>query len=169
MLNRNLAAALLSAAALLAIAPTTGAHKPFREPIDLDATLLPGCPFDVELTPGDGKAWLTMFDSGRLAIHTIANPTMTNTDSGDSKAYKLRYVFQETFDAETNQSLGQITGRSLFLIAPGDVGPDGEVDPDGGLVRIVGQLRYAADPETFAITWLDVRGQVIDVCEELAS
>jgi hypothetical protein len=169
MLNRKLAAVFVAAAALLAIAPTAGAHKPFREPIDLDATVLPGCSFDVQLTPVGGMAWLTVFDSGRLTIHTIGNPTLTNADTGESKAYKLRYVYQETFDAESNEARGQITGRSLFLIAPGDVGPDGEVDPDGGLVRIVGELRYAADPETFAITSFDVRGRVIDICDELAS
>ena len=170
MLNRKLAALLVAAVALLAIAPAAGAHKPFTEPVDLGETVPPGCSFDVQLTPEEGGSGrLTIFDSGRLTIRTHANPTLTNTDSGDSKTYKLRYVFRETFDDESGQSLGQITGRSLFLIAPGDVGPDGEVDPDGGLVLIVGQLRYAADPDTFAITSFDVRGQVIDVCEELAS
>jgi hypothetical protein len=77
-------------------------------------------------------------------------------------------VYQEGFYAGADQPLGQITGRSLFFLAPGDVGPDGEVDPDGGLLRIVGQLRYTADPETFAITSFAVQGQVIDVCDELA-
>jgi hypothetical protein len=169
MLHRKLAAIFVAAAALLVITPAANAHKPFREPIDLGETVLPGCSFDVQLTPGAGMSWLTIFDSDRLTIHTIANPTLTNAASGESQEVRLRYVYQETFDAESNRSLGRISGRSLFLIAPGDVGPDGEVDPDGGLVRIVGELRYAADPDTFAITSFDVRGRVIDVCSELAS
>ena len=168
MLNRKLAAAFVASALALAIAPAAGAHQPFREPIDVESQILPACSFDVLVTPDARREILTIFDSGRLTIHTNGRPTLTNMETGDSKTYRLRYIYQQTVDPETGEILGQVTGRSLFFIAPGDVGPSGEVDPDGGMVQIVGELRTVMDPDTFAITSFTTRGIVTDLCADLA-
>jgi hypothetical protein len=168
MLNNKYTAVFIATALTLLIAPGAGAHKPYQEPIELEAGVLPGCSFDVGFQPAS-REYMRIFDSGRFTVHSYGRPTLTNLDSGDAKVYGLRYLFQETVDPETGDVLGQISGRSLWFIAPGDVGPAGEVDPDGGLLHIVGQLRYVADPATFAITSLTVDGTVTDVCAALAS
>ena len=111
---------------------------------------------------------MTIFDSGRLTFHTHGAPTLTNLATGESQAYRLRYVFQETFDADANQLIGRLSGRFNFVIFPGDVGPSGEVDEDGGFVSIVGHLRYTMDPDTFALTSFAASGTVNDICAQLA-
>jgi hypothetical protein len=168
MLNRKITAALVATAIGLVTAPAAGADQPYREPIELTGGILPGCAFDVQITP-DGTESLTIFDSGRVAVHAHNAPTLTNVDTGKSEVYRLRYLFQETYDADANQLIGRLSGRFVFVILPGDVGPSGEVDEDGGLVNIVGRVRYTMDPDTFALTSFTVRGTMTDVCAELAS
>lgn len=167
MFARRLSAALVGTAIVLGGASGAAAHQPYREPIDLTTQVIPLCSFDVQLTP-HGAEYLTVFDSGRLAVHAHGSPTLTNLDTGYSKTYRLRHLFQETFDANANEFVDQLTGRSLFVIFPGDVGPSGEVDPDGGIVYIVGQLRFTTDPDTFAVNSFTVDGTITDVCADLA-
>ena len=169
MIGRKLTAAVAASAVALVAAPAAGAQKPYQEPIQLEDQVLPGCGFDVGLeADADGREYMRIFAGGRFTVHSHARPTLTNLDTGDSVTYRLRYQFQETVDPDTGDALGQISGRSLWLIVPGDVGPSGEVDMDGGIVHIVGRLRYVADPETFAITSLTVQGRVTDVCAALS-
>ena len=167
MLHRKFKAAFIATAVALIVAPAAVAHKPYREALDPESQVLPGCSFDVQFDP-DGRSLLTIFDSGRLTIHGRGTPTLTNTDTGYSKRYRLAYVYQEAFDAESNQMVGEMSGRFQWLIAPGDVGPSGEVDPDGGLVQIAGRLRVAFDSETFAVTSFTMRGTLTDLCADLA-
>ena len=169
MVGRKLTAAFAASAVALVAAPAAGAQKPYEEAIQLEDQVLPGCASDVGLEPAaDGREYLRIFAGGRFTVHSHARPTLTNLETGDSSTYRLRYQFQETIDPDTGEARGQISGRSLWLIAPGDVGPSGEVDMDGGIVHVVGQLRYVGDPETFAITSLTVAGTVTDVCTALS-
>jgi hypothetical protein len=167
MLKRNCTAVFIAAALTLLIASSAGARAPYREHLPADDNVFPGCSFDVNVHP-EGRRTLTIFDSGRLTIHVSGVEAMTNADTGFSKSYARNYLFRESFDEHDNVVRGQISGRFGWIIVPGDVGPDGEVDPDGGLVNIVGQLRYTADPDTFAITSFQVRGTLTDICAELA-
>jgi hypothetical protein len=167
MPNRKLTAALVATTVALVMAPAGSAHQPYREPIELTEGIVPGCPFDVLRTP-NGSENLTVFDSGRLTVRTHGTPTLTNVETGESEVYRLRYLFQETFDAEANQLIGRLSGRFNFVIFPGDVGPSGEIDEDGGLVSIVGHLRYTMDPDTFALTSFALSGTMTDVCAQLA-
>lgn len=167
MLKPKCTAVFIAAALTLLIATSAGAHQPYRENFELGDHVLPGCSFDVNFHP-DGRESMTIFDSGRLSIHASGVATMTNADTGFSKEYTRNYLLRETFDEDDNVVRGQITGNLGWLIAPGDVGPRGEVDPDGGLVNIVGQLRYTVDPDTFAVTSFKVRGTLTDVCADLA-
>jgi hypothetical protein len=167
MLKPKCTAVLIAAALTLLIASSAGAHPPYRESFELGDHVLPGCSFDVNFHP-EGRESLTIFDSGLLSIHSWGAATMTNADTGFSQEYARRYLLRESFDEEANVVRGQITGNLGWIVAPGDVGPGGAVDPDGGIVNIVGQLRYTADPDTFAITSFKVRGTLTDVCADLA-
>jgi hypothetical protein len=166
MLIRKLSAAAVGAAIVLAGAAGAGAHQPFREPIELTPDVIPLCTFNIQFTP-HGAEYQTLFDSGRVTVHAHGSPTLTNLDTGYSKVYLLRHILRQTFDADTNEFVANISGRLLFEILPGDVGPSGEVDPDGGMVYIVGQLRFTVDPDTFALTSFTVNGAMTDVCADL--
>jgi len=169
MFKQRLTAGVVAAAAALLVAPAAGAHRPFKEPIGLHASVLDACPFQVGLEPGGGHEFLTIFDSGRLAVHARLQPTLTNLETGFAISVRQSHLFSETFDANANEFDDQLNGRSLFEILPGDVGPSGQVDPDGALVFVVGRLSYTSDPDTFAITSMDVRGTLTDMCAVLAS
>lgn len=162
MAGRKLTAVLAASALALVAAPTAGAGQPFTEPIPLEDQVLPVCAFDVGFDR-DGREYMRIFDSGRFTVHSYGRPTLTNADTDESVSYRLRYLFTDTGDGR-----GSVTGRSLWTINPGDVGPSGEVDPDGGLIHVVGRLHYVADPETFAITSLTIDGRVTDVCDALS-
>jgi hypothetical protein len=166
MLEPKCTAVVIAAALMPVIASAASAHPPYRENFELGDSVLPGCSFDVNFHP-EGRESMTIFDGGLLSIHASGVATMTNADTGFSKDYARRYLPRESFDEDGNVVRGQITGNLGWVIAPGDVGPSGEVDPDGGLVNIVGQLRYTADPETFAITSFTVRGTLTDVCADV--
>jgi hypothetical protein len=159
---RKLRTALVVTALALVAVPTATATQPYTEPIDLEPHVFSDCGYDIGFEP-DGTDYMRIFDSGRFTVHSHGSPTLTNLETGESKTYRLRYQFQDTGDGH-----GQISGRFLFVILPGDVGPSGEVDPDGGLVHIVGRLELVADPETFAITSFQVSGRLTDVCAALA-
>jgi hypothetical protein len=167
MLKPKCTAVFVAAALTLLIASSAGAHAPYREHLTADDAVFPGCAFDVNAHP-EGRRTLTIFDSGRLTIHVAGVDSMTNADTGFSKDYPRNYLFSESFDEDDNVVRGQVNGAFGWIIVPGDVGPDGEVDLDGGLLNIVGQLRYTADPDTFAITSFKVRGTLTDVCADLA-
>ena len=169
MLKRRLTAVLVTCAASLVVAQAATAQKPYREPLETGPGVLDACGYDIGIEPGGGKEFLTIYDSGRLTIHARLRPTLTNVETGFTKVFRLSYLFSETFDEDANQIEGQITGRSLFAILPGDVGLSGEPDPDGGLIYVVGRLTYAMDPETGAITSLNVSGTVTDICAVMAS
>jgi hypothetical protein len=169
MFNNKLTAGAIANAAALLMAPAAGAHKPFKEPLGLEASVIDTCPFDVGIEPDGGNEFMTIFDSGRLTIHARLQPTLTNLETGFATSVHQSYLFSQTFDADANELDGRVTGRSLFALLPGDVGPSGDVDPDGGLVRVVGQLSYTMDPETGAITSMSVRGELTDMCTLLAS
>ena len=154
-------ACVVTALALVAV-PAASATQPYTEPIDLDPQVISECGYDIGFEP-KGTEYMRIFDSGRFTVHSHGSPTLTNLETGESKTYRLRYQFQDTGDGH-----GEISGRFLFTILPGDVGPSGEVDPDGGIVHIVGRLDMVADPDTFAITSFQVSGRLTDVCAALA-
>jgi hypothetical protein len=121
MFIRKRTAALVATAAALLIAPAAGAHKPFQEPVELGAGLLNGCSFGIAAQQA-GREYVRIFDSGRFTDHTHVAATLTNVTSGDSKVYRLRFLLRETADPETGQLIGQMSGRFVWHVAPGESG-----------------------------------------------
>ena len=164
----HLSKAIAAAAAIaLAAAPPASAGKPDRIPLtNGDPFVLPGCAYPLELTPS-GQETVTFYDDGRTVFHSNLNPTLTNLETGDAERYSLRYRAEEVFNEATGLVEGHVSGRFLFTLLPGDMGPAG-VDADGAVLRLVGDLRYTLDPGAFVLTAFASTGTIDDVCADLA-
>ena len=129
-----------------------------------------GCGFAVTRT-FDDNARITIrdFSSGvevRLRHEVI---TITNDDTGASTVVR---AFSRSAEWYAGDGLypGEVSGQWIFAFYPGDMGPDGQIVPNGGGYGLLftGRGYYTWDDNVAHITQFRYEGTYIDVCAALS-
>jgi hypothetical protein len=161
----------VGALALISVPSAVGA-KPTRTLIEAESFVIPagfGCAFDVEEQVQEGTTVVvTEFSDGRVVTHGNSEPTLVNLDTGTSFVQRTRATVTETYDAEMNDLLVEISGRIFISLFPGDQGPVGEIGENGALLAVVGHQHLTVDLDTDVITSYSLDGQATDLCALLS-
>jgi len=129
-----------------------------------------GCGFAVTRTFSD-KSRITVkdFSSGvevRLRHEVI---TIRNDDSGATTVVR---AFSHSAEWYAGDGLypGEVSGQWIFAFYPGEMGPDGQIVPDGGGYGLLftGRGYYTWDDNVGHITQFRYEGTYIDVCAALS-
>jgi hypothetical protein len=162
------AVALVAAAPAAAVQPTTTVIRPTTDHFGADES---GCGFAVTRV-FDDKSRLTIkdFSSGvevRLRHETI---TISNDDTGASTVVQAFSRSAEWYEPDTNTYPGEISGQWIFAFYAGDMGPDGQIVPDGAAYGLLftGRGWYTWDDNVGHITQFRYEGTYSDVCAALS-
>ena len=162
-----LALALAAAAPAAAAQPTTTVIHRTTDHFGADES---GCGFAVTRVFDDNARITTRdFSSGvevRLRHEVI---TITNDDSGASTVVRAFSRSAEWY-AGDGLYLGEVSGQWIFAFYPGDMGPAGQIVPDGpGLgLLFTGRGYYTWDDNVGHITEFRYEGTYMDVCAALS-
>jgi hypothetical protein len=160
--------ALVVAAPVAAEQPTTTVIHRTTDHFGADES---GCGFAVTRV-FDDKSRLTIkdFSSGVEVLLRHETITITNDDNDVSTVVRTFAREADWYDADADVYRGVISGQWIFGFYPGDMGPDGQVVPDGpgyGLL-FTGRGWYTWDDNVGHITEFRYEGTFSDVCAALS-
>jgi hypothetical protein len=158
---------LVAAAPVAATQPTTTVVHLTTDHFSAEES---GCGFAVTRVFDDKSRITTKdFSDGvevRLRHETI---TITNDDNGVSTVVQ---AFSRSAEWYAGAGLypGEISGQWIFGFYPGDMGPDGQIVPDGGGYGLLftGRGSYTWDDNVGHITQFRYEGTYIDVCAAIS-
>jgi hypothetical protein len=160
--------------AVVAVSPAAAA-RPIRTVLTPGPVTFPageGCAFDVRGVPDENaRVVITEFDDGRVVFQGHANPTLTNLDTGASIVTSSRFRWVERPGSEPNETLVETSGPLNMSFLPGLLGPFGEVEEPGLLLRLVGHQRFTVfdiGEPTEIVTSYSFSGQTTDICALLS-
>jgi hypothetical protein len=162
------ALALVVAAPAAAVQPTTTVIHRTTDHFGADES---GCGFAVTRV-FDDKSRLTIkdFSSGVEVLLRHETITITNDGTGASTVVQTFAREADWYDAGADVYRGVVSGRWIFAFYPGDMGPDGQIIPDGegfGLL-FTGRGYYTWDDNVGHITEFRYEGIYSDVCAALS-
>ena len=160
---------LVSIALLLVGVSIASAAKPVRTPAGGGGPIVHGdipetrvCAFPVETSQPDGNYTQTEFSNTRLHITGTGHDRATNLDTGATVTLPTSGKVTQTVLANGDLRF-QASGRTLLYFYPGDVGPFGPVEANGGLYYFVGQVDEILSSDFF-VTSFEWSGKATDVC-----
>jgi hypothetical protein len=150
--------------ATAALAPSAGAAKPIKEPLELGIEEFAAgevCPFPTVIDGTGLKATVTTFSDGHTVFRATGTQRVTNALSEESVSLRVAGSGVNTLLPSGDLRLTS-RGRVLLFYLEGDViGP--------GLFLTIGRVVEIFDADAGAITSSDLSGKRIDICAQLSS
>ncbi|QSZ51416.1 hypothetical protein EU811_22095 [Arthrobacter sp. TS-15] len=111
---------------------------------------------------------ITEFADGRIVTHDIADPTLTNVDTGKSVVHRSRFHATDWPSSVEGDIVFETSGQLFMTLFPGDQGPYGLVEYPGLLLSVNGHTRVTMESSTFVYTSFSLNGTATDLCAALA-
>ena len=162
---------LLAVGAVFPASAAEGA-KPTRTVITVPGPFVipagQGCTFPVAAEAEVVRVTITEFADGRIVTHDIADPTLTNVDTGKSLVHRSRFSATDWPSSVEGEIVFETSGQLFMTVFPGDQGPYGLVEYPGLLLSVNGHTRVTMDSSTFVYTSFSLNGTATDLCAALA-
>lgn len=167
-----LVVALLSAVGVACPASAAEGAKPTRTVLTVpEPFVIPagqGCTFAVAAEAEAVRVTTTEFADGRIVTQDIADPSLTNVDTGKSLVHRSRFHATERPSSVEGEIAIETSGQLFLTVFPGDQGPYGLVEYPGLLLSVNGHTRVTMDSSTFVYTSFSLNGTATDLCAALA-
>jgi hypothetical protein len=161
----------ISVTALIAVAvlaPSAGAAKPIKEPLELGIVELAAgelCPFPTVVDGTGLKATVTTFSDGHTVFHAKGTQRVTNSLSDESVSLRVAGSIADRL-LPNGDLRSTARGRNVLFYLEGDVIGPGLTGP--GLFLTIGRVVEIFDADTGAITSSVLSGKRIDICAQLS-
>jgi hypothetical protein len=164
---RQALAICVAGLAAAALAGSAAADKPDRGPAPAADFEFPAgmvCPFAVTAVTAENRQHVTAFANGKLQFNGFFETQLTNASNG--KSITLNSSGSVRLIPAGDEVRIRSSGPLIWFLFPGDAGP-GDVTT-GRTLYVRGNTEVLADPATFEFHFFETKGNVTDLCAELA-